>query len=66
MPAAAIMPVAVLILAAQGAAGKENYLALHKDTVHWGYFSKNEKPVMTIDSGEKITVEMATHHACDE
>ncbi|KAL7511295.1 hypothetical protein ACHAXN_008209 [Cyclotella atomus] len=66
MPAAAIMPVAVLILAAQGAAGKENYLALHKDTVHWGYFSKNEKPVMTIDSGEKITVEMATHHACDD
>jgi hypothetical protein len=66
MPAAAIIPVAVAFLLAKGADGKENHLALHKDTVHWGYFSKNEKPVMTIDSGEKITVEMATHHACDE
>lgn len=53
-------------LNSNGAAAHENHLALNKDTVHWGYFSKNEKPVMTIDSGTKITVEMATHHACDE
>jgi hypothetical protein len=66
MPSAAITAAAISFFLAKGAVGKENYLALHKDTVHWGYFSKNEKPVITIDSGEKITVEMATHHACDE
>jgi len=34
--------------------------------VHWGYFSKIEAPVLTIDSGDEVIVEMATHHACDD
>ena len=41
-------------------------LALSSDTVHWGYFSKELEPVLTVDSGAVVTVEMATHHACDD
>ena len=41
-------------------------LELNKDTVHWGYFSKLEQPKLTITSGETVTVEMASHHACDD
>lgn len=41
-------------------------LKLSAATVHWGYFSKNETPVLTIESGETVIVEMATHHACDD
>jgi acetamidase/formamidase len=45
---------------------EEADLALSAATVHWGYFSKLEAPVLTIESGETIVVEMATHHACDD
>ena len=38
-------------------------LALDSKTVHWGYFSKYLQPVMTVASGDTVTVEMATHHA---
>jgi hypothetical protein len=41
-------------------------LKLSSANVHWGYFSKTQEPVLTIDSGAEIVVEMATHHACDE
>ncbi len=42
------------------------HIALNTSTVHWGYFSKTEEPIITIDPGTEITVEMATHHACDD
>ena len=41
-------------------------LALSAENVHWGYFSKLEPPKMTVSSGETVTVEMASHHACDD
>ena len=41
-------------------------LPLSADNVHWGYFSKELEPVLTITSGEEVVVEMATHHACDD
>ena len=41
-------------------------LPLSAETVHWGYFSKLETPKLTIASGEIVTVEMASHHACDD
>ena len=44
----------------------EIHIALSNETVHWGYFSKTEEPVVTISSGSEITVEMATHHGCDD
>lgn len=49
------------ISAAQG-----SMIKLSNETVHWGYFSKMIDPVLTVESGETVTVEMATHHACDD
>ena len=40
-------------------AGAEHYhIPLSNETVHWGYFSKTIDPVLTIDSGEKVVVEV--------
>jgi acetamidase/formamidase len=44
----------------------EFMLPLSSDNVHWGYFSKTLTPVMTVPSGSEVTVEMATHHGCDD
>jgi len=41
-------------------------LTLSAETVHWGYFSKSLEPVLTIEDGAEIVVEMSTHHACDD
>ena len=41
-------------------------LPLNAANVHWGYFSKDLTPVLNITSGTVVTVEMATHHACDD
>ncbi len=35
-------------------------------TVHWGYFSKSLKPVVEVDSGDFVTIEVLTHHANDD
>ena len=35
-------------------------------TVHWGYFSRSLKPVLTVASGDFVTVETLTHHAYDD
>ena len=37
-----------------------------RSPVHWGYFSKTETPVLTVESGDEVIVEMATHHAGDD
>ena len=44
----------------------EKHVALSNATVHWGYFSKLLEPVERMKSGEVITMEMATHQACDD
>ena len=36
------------------------------DTVHWGYFSKNLKPTVEVQSGDFVTIETLTHHANDD
>lgn len=41
-------------------------LPLSAANVHWGFFSKTLEPVLTVDSGTEVKVEMATHHACDD
>ena len=41
-------------------------LKLSSDNVHWGFFSKDLEPVLTVTSGQEVVVEMATHHACDD
>src|SRR5882724_10416315 len=35
-------------------------------TVHWGYFSKNLKPLVEVESGDFVTIETLTHHANDD
>jgi acetamidase/formamidase len=35
-------------------------------TVHWGYFSKNLKPMAEVESGDFVTIETLTHHANDD
>jgi len=41
-------------------------IPLSADNVHWGYFSKELSPKLTIESGSTVVVEMASHHACDD
>ena len=36
------------------------------ETVHWGYFSRTLKPVVSIGSGDFVTIETLTHHAYDD
>jgi acetamidase/formamidase len=36
------------------------------ETVHWGYFSRSLKPVLSVDSGDFVTIETLTHHANDD
>ena len=36
------------------------------ETVHWGYFSKNLKPLVEVQSGDFVTIETLTHHANDD
>jgi acetamidase/formamidase len=35
-------------------------------SVHWGYFSKKLAPVVTVNSGDFVTLEAVTHHAYDD
>ena len=48
------------------AVGEKVTLPISNETVHWGYFSKLEEPVLYVNSTDEIIVEMATHHACDD
>jgi len=41
-------------------------LSLSAENVHWGFFSKEIDPVLTVPSGSEVVIEMATHHACDD
>ncbi|MBB3771588.1 acetamidase/formamidase [Angulomicrobium tetraedrale] len=44
----------------------KHYLPATPETVHWGYFSRTLAPVLTIRSGDSVTVESITHHANDD
>lgn len=52
--------------AKQPARPSYHYLAASADTVHWGYFSKSLKPRVELNSGDFVTIETLTHHACDD
>ena len=51
-----------------GAIGHANHpvVAATAATVHWGYFSRLLKPVLSIESGDFVTIEALTHHAYDD
>jgi acetamidase/formamidase len=41
-------------------------LPVNADTVHWGYFSKNLRPQLELESGDTVTIETLTHQASDD
>ena len=41
-------------------------VAASPETVHWGYYSKNLAPVISINSQDYVTLETITHHAGDD
>lgn len=42
------------------------YIPVSDKTVHWGYFSRDIKPVLSVDSGDIVTIETLTQHASDD
>ncbi len=42
------------------------HVAATDKSVHWGYFSKNLKPLVEVLSGDFVTIETVTHHANDD
>jgi acetamidase/formamidase len=42
------------------------YVPATDKTVHWGYFSKSLKPLIEVNSGDFVTLEVLTHHANDD
>lgn len=42
------------------------YVPVSDKTVHWGYFNRNIKPVLSVRSGDIITIETLTQHASDD
>lgn len=42
------------------------YVPVSDKTVHWGYFSRSLKPVISIRSGDTVTMETLTQHAADD
>jgi acetamidase/formamidase len=45
--------------------GNSHFVPATVDTVQWGYFWKNLTPVVRINSGDLVTIEVVTHHAGD-
>ena len=41
-------------------------LPANSETVHWGYFSKDVDPVLSVIPGDFITIETLSHHANDD
>lgn len=58
-----------LMMQASGVrAGRQahHYIPVAVNTVHWGYFSKTLKPVLSIEPGDYVTIETLTQHAGDD
>ncbi|NMF82217.1 acetamidase/formamidase family protein [Nodosilinea sp. P-1105] len=41
-------------------------LVASPETVHWGFYSKNLDPLVTVNSQDYVTLETITHHAGDD
>lgn len=55
-----------LDVAAAASSGRHHHLPATPETIHWGYFSRDIPPVLTIDSGDIVTIETLTQHAYDD
>src|SRR5260370_38101871 len=51
-----------------GTIGRANHYVVPAmaETVHWGYFSRSLKPVLSVESGDFVTIETLPHHAYDD
>ena len=47
-------------------AARHHVIKAGAETVHWGYFSRLLKPVLSVKSGELVTIGTLTHHAYDD
>lgn len=47
-------------------ASRHHHLAATAQTIHWGYFSRSIPPVLSIASGDIVTIETLTQHAYDD
>ncbi len=63
-PTGAIAQPAVCATAPE--APQHHNIAASAETVHWGYFSKNLEPALTVHSGDLVTIDTLTHHANDD
>ncbi|HWW91986.1 MAG TPA: hypothetical protein VN375_01370, partial [Vicinamibacteria bacterium] len=45
--------------------GKHHVLAATKETVQWGWLDPTEKPKLTVDSGDTVSVE-TLYHSMDQ
>ncbi|MET0269946.1 MAG: acetamidase/formamidase family protein [Sphingomonas sp.] len=45
---------------------RHHHLPVTPETIHWGFFSRNLKPVLRVNSGDYVTIETLTHHANDD
>ena len=62
-----MMPSAFAQSAAPGSGlASHYYIPASANTVLWGYFSKSAQPVVSIESGDFVTIETLTHHANDD
>jgi acetamidase/formamidase/AraC-like DNA-binding protein len=43
-----------------------HHLPLNARSIHWGYFSKSLPPILTVRSGDIVTIETLTQHATDD
>jgi acetamidase/formamidase/AraC-like DNA-binding protein len=57
---------AVSALEGAGASPHSYYLPVSDKTVHWGYLSRTIKPVISVRSGDIVTIETLTQHASDD
>ena len=52
--------------ASPSGAVRHHHLPANDTTIHWGYFSRSIPPVLTVDSGDIVTIETLTQHAYDD
>jgi len=45
---------------------RHHLLRATANTIHWGYFSHDIKPVLELNSGDTVTIETLTQHAADD
>jgi acetamidase/formamidase/AraC-like DNA-binding protein len=45
---------------------RHHLLRATANTIHWGYFSHNLKPVLEVSTGDTVTIETLTQHAADD